>query len=509
MDETTKKQDVNDSGFKSAAWLRMNPMWSITCDWWSSPIEIRAKGEDYLEKFKKEPPEKYARRKWNSVPINYFKDTIEGLAGVVFRADPKPTEAAKPIADLFGDIDLLGNSLHAFLLEGFKKGLRDGNGYFFVDAPPFMQKEDGTQPTLKDRENDRPWWIFYEAKQVINYQEISINGKAYWQKVTIETITHEPDGLYGEKEVKRHRVYTRGAVGENGVQDRATFEVLIEIEVPGSNTKKMVPEEGGEGELSVSEIPLIPIDDIESDPQLMTLLMLNILHYNKTSDFDDWCHMACVPTKMYKFDAKGDALEFIEKTKKQTISAGMADAIWGPTSDVKFVEVSGNGLDVASKRYQEVEQQILKIGGGMFAPSQVAPRSATEVMDTAGQRESKLAAYARKFENAVEKALYVTAEIINAMKGALTINLTDQEKSKLKLKLDLTRLTFSAQQAQLFSDLVVEGNLSRETFLQLLEKMIDMPEGWTVDEEMQKIASFNSTIPVNQIDNLATAPIKP
>jgi hypothetical protein len=130
----------------------------------------------------------------------------------------------------------------------------------------------------------------------------------------------------------------------------------------------------------------------------------------------------------------------------------------------------------------------------MFKPSEVAPRSATEVMDSAGLRESKLSARTRRFENAVEKALYITAEIINAIRGAKTINLDQQEASKLKLKIDYARLTFNVEQMRLFSDLVKDGNLSRKTLLELLEKVMEMPEGWKVSEELSRIA-VSSVLP--------------
>jgi hypothetical protein len=152
--------------------------------------------------------------------------------------------------------------------------------------------EDGEKkPTLADRAGDRPWWIFYDAKQIINYQETFINGRAVKQNVTIETVTHEPDGRFGEKEFKRPRVYTRGGIDEAGNQINARFEILVETEVNGR--KEWTQE--SEGSLSTVEIPLVMIDDMSADPPLMALVMLNILHYNKTSDFDDWAHIACVP----------------------------------------------------------------------------------------------------------------------------------------------------------------------------------------------------------------------
>lgn len=468
------KQDVNSSHFKSDHWMQLSPEWQLTADWWRSSLKIRDKGETYLEKFKQEPPLKYEKRKWNSVPINYFRDTIDGLAGVVFRADPKPTDAHRVLQEFFNDVDLLGNSLHSFLLEAFKKFLRDGNGYIFVDAPVFIPDPEGVTPTLAQRENDRPWWIYYEASQIINYQETNENGKAVLSNITIETQTTEPSGRYGTKAVKRHRVYTR-------IPDDVAYTILVETEIHGK--KEMIEESSGF--LGRTDIPIVSFADWFADPPLMVLLLLNILHYNKTSDFDAWTHIACVPTKVYKLDNRAEAEEFAKHL--QTVAVGMADAIWGEHSDVKFCEVSGSGLDIAVARYQEIEQQMVRIGGSMFQPTEIAPRTATEVMDSAGQRQSKLAMFARQFENAVEKVLYITAETYNSLQGAGTIDLNEQEKSRLTLKIDFDRLSFNIEQMQLFSQLVKDGVMSRITFLELLQKVTDMPEGWTVASEVAQL----------------------
>jgi hypothetical protein len=97
--QDTKKQDVNSSAFRSAANLAMTPAWSMTADWWASPLTIRAKQTEYLEKFKNELPEKYGKRLSNSVPINEFRSSIETMAGLVFKTDPKPDETETAIQE--------------------------------------------------------------------------------------------------------------------------------------------------------------------------------------------------------------------------------------------------------------------------------------------------------------------------------------------------------------------------------------------------------------------------
>jgi hypothetical protein len=501
----SKQQDLNSSDFRSAANQAMTPAWSMAADWWSSPLAIRSKQTEYLEKFKNELQDKYEHRLNNSVPINEFRSSIETMAGLVFKTDPKPDETETAIQELFSDIDLLGNSFWSWCLESFMKFMRDGNGHILIDAPVFNRDPNSPRPTIADRSNDRPWFVWYEAKQFLNQQEIQVNGRTVRSKITFETCTMEADGLYGEKPVTRHLVYSRGTINpETNQQSNATFEVLVEIDTPKGKEWVQDPNRPA-GSLATVEIPLVSLADMLNDPPLLTLLMLNILHYNKTSDFDDWCQKACYPFQVLKFGTEAERDAFVKKHKDKTQAPGLAMMLWGEHSDAKFVEVAGTGMEIVKVRYQDIEQQMAKIGIGMFQPSMVAPRSATEVMDTAGQRESKLAKYAREFENAVEKALYIMGEIINAMKPK-TVDLTDQAKSKLKLKMNYDRLTFPIEQIQFLSSLVDEGKLSLETFLDMLWMGLDMPQGTSAESELKKITAFNR---VAEVDQLTGQPVVP
>jgi hypothetical protein len=180
----------------------------------------------------------------------------------------------------------------------------------------------------------------------------------------------------------------------------------------------------------------------------------------------------------------------------QTASPGVGLKIWGEHSVVTYVEVSGSGLAMVRQRYQDIEQQMAEIGVGMLAPSDVATiKTAAEVMDTAGQRQSKLASYTRQYENAIERALYVTAQVINAIKGPKTIDLDNaEEKTKMRLQIDYDRLTFSLAQLEFFNNLVDSNKLSLQTFLEWLPQVADMPPGFSVEEELKRIAAVNSII---------------
>jgi Domain of unknown function (DUF4055) len=464
--------DNNKSDFKSRAWQAQAEAWKITGDLWQDSLFVRRAGREYLTQLKKEPNEKYDHRKANSVFISEFRGCIQTMSGVVFRSSPNPLEVEKRLSDLFPDIDMLGNSLHAFCVDAFERYLRDGNGFIHIDAPRFESKE-GVQPSAKDRDNDRPFWKFYEAKQIINQHFTDVAGRQTLTQITIQMQCIEPDGDFGEKIVTKNLVLRPGS--------------FIEYT---KNTHNEDFVETGSGETGLDFIPIVNLGEFGASPPLITLALLNILHYNKTSDFDDWCHIACVPEKVYRYDTKADAEAAVTPA---IASAGMARKIWGPNAEVTFTEVTGKGLEIAKDRYQDVEGQMNRIGVGMFAPTEVAPRSATEVADTAGQRQSKLAKYTRQFENAIEKALYMTGQIINSIVPN-SVNLDTQEDSKLRLKIDYDRLTFSVDQMRFYSDLVDSGKMSLQTFLEFLMNTTELPKDFKVADELERIKKQNAIL---------------
>ncbi len=379
------------------------------------------------------------------------------------------------------DIDLCGNSFWAWNQEKFAKFIRDGNGFIVIDAPPLKKDmqdriDRGEEIRLDERWDDRPWWVYYHASQIINCRYEKRGSETVFTQVTIAETVTLPDGEFGEKEVEQHKILRPGS-----------FEIRRKDEKSGEFVT--VPGEGGKTNLD--KIMIVPvIKDLATAPPLLTLAMLNILHYNMTSNYDDAAYLVCVPLRVSKFDTKEDA---DKASQMQIASPGIGLKIWGQHADVKYVEVAGTALERVEARYQDIKREMTSIGVGMLAPSDIiGVRTATEVMDNAGQRQSKLAKLAREWANAVEQALYMTAELINEIKGQKIIDLENaEERTKMSLRVDYDRLTFSVEQLGFFNDMVDSGKLSLRTFLEWLPQVTDMPPGFDPEVELKRLADVN------------------
>ena len=439
---------------------------------------VRGKGEKYLTKNPQENPQKYEQRLLKSVPQGKLRECVQTMTGMVFKDDPAPEKAPTQLAELFKDIDARGNSLHSFLQTSFAKFIRDGGGAIHVDATRLSpeaqaKKESGEPLTAADRQTDRVFWTWIEAKQMIGYHQDQINGVVKPTQIVIQKHEIEPDGIYGEKEILRNYIFR--------------IDGTFAVEYWDDKAGQWQPEY--DGTTGLDEITISLAAEYGTPPPLETLAMLDVLHYNKESDFDDWCHNACVPERIYNFDSSSDAQEWAKELKN---SASTARAMWGQHAKAYFNEVSGAGMEITAQRLEQIEARIAQIGVGMLAPSETTPtKTASEVIDTAGQRQSKLAYFAREFENCVEKAFYFTMMYQKNI-GGKAVEVTDE--TALKLKMDFDRLTFTPQKLQVFKDLVANGDMSRLTFWELVAKSEEMPEGWTAELEVERIKGEESTI---------------
>lgn len=476
MAKTTAPE--NRSSYKSQAYLGMVEAWEITRSLWEGALSLRNKGSHYLLQFPREDNNAYQeRKKWWSVFYDQFKRTIKGFTGLVFDDNPSPLEAPQPLMDLFSDIDCCGNDFYTFLLTSFEKFLRDGNGFFLATSPALTdtQKEilkvKGSLD-MADRLDDRPYGIFFTAAQCINHFYENVDGREVLSQITIEEKTYERNGVFGEKEVIRHRIYRRGSL------EVRKFESMEDLNDDIYSIETQV-------EFAYRDIMLVPITEIGSEPPFLSIALLNILHYNKTSDFDNWCHKANVPTPIFQMDSEDDAKKFNESFTK---SPNTAITGWGQHFKAFFLEVAGTSADVTMNRIKEVEEQISKLGLEKLAPVKDNTRkTATEINSDNIQSHSELVMLVRQFENAVEKFMYFLGVLLNDIKPN-TVDLENVAVGKIKLNINYKKLTFPLADLDRIRSLVTDRILSIETLIEMLPQLLEtLPEDWTKEIELARL----------------------
>lgn len=467
----------DQANFKNAAYTYMAMSWQRTADVWGGVRTLRESGIKYLTQFVRESDTDYGARKLATEFYNVFGHTIDSVVGMICNKNLAPTDPPDVFKMFFRDVDLLGNDFVAFTHVTLTNAVRDGHSFILVSAPPPVKKEEGEQPTFQDVADRRAFWINYKASQLINWQYEVTNGKLILTQATFEECTYEPDGAYGEKKVTRYRVLKPGSYSLYQKPDDGKGDELIPLE-------ENVPTGGKEITLAVCYAKRTA--PLESVPPFMDLLETNVTHYNSQSVLREALKYI-VPMPIFHFADKSSGDEF--KNGIGVVAANRAFIMTGPETRAEYLELKGQSIPELRIDIANLETRMAKMGVEKFEPvSDGTQKTATEVGSDNRKELSEVAMIAKDFENCIEQAIYFTAQLENGIRPQ-TVNLTDAEKTRLRLNIDYDKLVLNTQQIALFNTMVTEGNLSKHTFLSIFEKEYkdQLPDDWTVDDEVQRL----------------------
>ncbi|HST21680.1 MAG TPA: DUF4055 domain-containing protein, partial [Blastocatellia bacterium] len=352
----------------------------------------------YLPKFPAEDPEVYADRVSTAVCFDATGQTKNGLVGLIFRKTPTLGETTdKRIVDQLENVDLAGTHWTVFTKEFEDLAVEFGHSIIVVDMPP--KKVGATHEDDFDPGN-RPYWLKYRADQAINWCTKQVGGQTILEQITFEECTTEKDGRFGEKEVTRYRVFFlegkqvkwelyRKQKGEGGedIPVRVEFGVFE----------------------NVTEIPLSvaygeKTGFLTSKPPLLKQALLNIKHFQQSSEFDNTLHIVGYPM-LCSDDADAD-----ESTIK---AVGPAIQVKVPRgSNVWYAEPEGSSLQWQDKNLENKERQMAAMGLSFLAEKVQVQETATENKIKHGERTSALATMAVSLKDALERSLAFHAQFI-------------------------------------------------------------------------------------------------
>jgi hypothetical protein len=478
--ENNEKYDQPD--FENPVYKYMVVDWRKTMDFWNGVRAVRESAFNYLSKFSREDVTDHSERKRTSELYNVFAGTITTVVGMVFKskvvpADSEDAPIPQPIKDIFSDIDACGSDLSNFLRETFANVARDGHGFILVDAPPATRTNEEMRPTLADVADLKPFWVNYRAAQVINWDYERSGSKDVLTRVVIKEPVTVRVGTYGKETIQQLRELR---LNENG---KVEF-VLWRLEKGKTNKEEwQVFDQGLTG---LSTITLICIYGsrktgfFESLPPYMDLLETNIVHYNSTSKLRTALDYV-VPMAVFYLEKEDDAPKF----QAITMSSGRSLIMWGQNTRAEYLELKGESIPELRTDLENLERKMAKMGVEKFAPvEEGVDKTAFEVGSDNRKTMSEVGVMAKNLEDGVELAFYYTGLYFNAIQQSNTVNADDL---KVRLQLDYDKLTFSTEQIRLFKELSEGGNLSRQTLLEMLPVIAEMPEDFDPEEELKRI----------------------
>ena len=291
---------------KSRAYQEMEVLWELPDDLLGGELRMQAQAARWLPRREAEDPGDYLVRVGQSELFTAYEQTLEDLTSKPFEQPVAVRQAdslSEFLADIEDDVDGEGTNLSSFAKELYREALHRGLTHVLVDMPRVPP-----DATLEDRRrtNARPVFVHVEAPRLLGWQTERVGNSRVLTQVRIYEETDEPDGTYGEKIIRRVRIYTRDG-----------FEVWrAEDEVHNLDTTSAGPETnpgpedaidtGGfdledSGTHTFGAVPLVTLyfkksGFLQGRPVFENVARLNLAHFRSNSRQRDYLNFARVGT---------------------------------------------------------------------------------------------------------------------------------------------------------------------------------------------------------------------
>lgn len=269
---------------QNALYREMLPVWEMMDDICAGERVVKSKGTVYLPMIYAcedgcENQNRYEAYKNRAVFYPIAKDTLNTNVGLAFAEDPN--FAHDGLEFLKKDADGAGNSIYQINQMGLGSQLKYGRGGFFVDFP----KTDGAV-TKKDIESGiRPFVVFYNAKQIINWRVKKINGMYKTSLVVLYEVSSQvdPQDEFNEKVVETYRVLR--------LDEENHYCVQTHVKVDDKFTASDIVYPTDSSGRKWNEIPFIAIgskvndfaiDEIPLEP----VASVNLAHYRNSAEYE-------------------------------------------------------------------------------------------------------------------------------------------------------------------------------------------------------------------------------
>lgn len=429
--------------------------WGLIRDCISGQEAIKAKGTEYLpapNAHDKSPEnqERYKAYKLRANFLNATDNTIQGLLGQVFSADPV-AELPESMRMLEEDCDGTGVTLtqrakrvladtmalgRAALLVDFPKAPLDTS--VEPDADGRQPERDFTRAELQDG-TARANILQFDPENVINWRTKMVGGKSVLSLVVIAMKYISYDDGFEIKEDNEWRVLK--LVGDSYVcevwrlssstatpttqnagspQGAAQF-ILHDTYTPRDSTGKPLDY------IPFTFVGSLNNNDSPDKPPMYDISVVNIAHYRNSADYEDAVYMVGQGTPV----ATGLTAGWIKEVwKDEPLQLGSRGIVPLPVNgDFKIVQMSENSM--VKEAMDQKEKQMAMLGAQLVESKDVQRTLGEAQMDRA-QVESVLVQCAKNDAAAIQKCLRWAAAFYGENPDAITYELsTDFAINKL------------------------------------------------------------------------------
>ena len=377
---------------------------------------MRQAGTVYLPKNESEEQSDYTARLTRSVLFNGFKKTLDDFCGRVFK---QPVLFAENVPEEFKEwgknISFEGEDLTDFANKVFFDGLQAGVSYVYVDTPDFPNTKTVEQA---NQEFIRPYFVFLPAEQILGWKWKTIGGQKVLNQVRIlENATFDnPEDPFGNNEIEQVRVLDRLEGTISCTIYRKSQNTTVSSVSQNKKEEWFIYKQY---EINIENIPLVPFYALKHSfmsgtSPLEDLIDLNISHWQSWSDLQNSLHYSSIPILF---------LSGVPNETSVVVSSTRAFTTIDPDANMKYVELSGNTIEMGIKNIRHIEAQMQVLGMQLIVTTSNRETATGEIRNES-KETSKLGMIASSLEETLEKCFKFAAELssLNWVDGGIRVN---------------------------------------------------------------------------------------
>lgn len=456
--------------------------------------EMRKQGRTFLPQEENEEDEAYAKRLERSFLFNAFNRTVQFLNGKPF-AKPISIDYANTEVEAWAeDIDRQGRNLTEFAIDALEALVEDGMVHILVDMQ--TMNPEATQQEEADT-GLRPYGLLIKDDDLLGFRR---NGEMLSQ-IRISEVVTEDDGDFGEELLEQVRVYEPGKfqvwrqkkgsgikTDQSGLDNAA--DTLNRVDHTGDGS--LAGREGHSFELvdegimtaaggqPLSMIPLITIytnrrQFMFSDPPLRDLAETNIAHWRSDSDQRNILHVARVPILAVYGITEDEKEEF-------TVGPNSVQMFDSHESKMEYVKAEVAPIEAGRQDLIDLEDRMEAQGLELLAKTSGTATATEKIIDSAANT-SQLAQIVSSLEKGLEKMFELFGEWTGqdeVLEGGISIH------KEFGINLSLQELDTLLKSR-------LAGEITRETYLQELQRRNVLSQSFDADEEIKSLTQSGDT----------------
>lgn len=443
-------------------YMKRYPQWELMRDIIEGEDAIKAKGEDYLpypstahykyDEYERKTYEAFKARTPFANFTSQIKDCLHGM--LEYRKANVNVPLKIRSKGILDNINLQGDSLDQFFSDIVSDVLITGSGGILVDLPK-VNKD--ISVLAAEKLGIRPYFTYYSAEKIINWDFPYINGIKKLALVVLEEEVNDKEDEFSHKTRKQYRVLRLNKQGicEQEIQrvekdkDGKEFTVVESKIVVTINNK------------TINYIPFVMLPFSNPvKPILYDIGLLNIHHFQVYADYMNGAHLTSRPTGWFT----GHTPETDERGEPIPVIVG-SDVFWQlpePEAKVGVCSFSGEGIEHLERTLDRLEAQIITLASHCIsAEKKTAENKDTVALHRQGE-DAKLATYGKYLSYRFTEALKIICSWYDC---------TDEELDEVLVELntDFSQLSFDANAVNSIANIFSQGKLPLRCLYYLLK----------------------------------------